>query len=73
MLNNGKRHFVIKMHEIHGGLGVRHNDDLDRKISMVGHCLVFVFGWAHCDSTGGGFILALTVCVFRAIFFVSSQ
>ena len=73
MLNNGKRHFVIKMHDIHSGLGVRHNNDLDRKFPLVGHRQVFVFGWAHCGSTGKGFILALTVCEFRAIFFVSSQ
>ena len=73
MLYNGKRHFVIRMHEIHGGLGVRHNDDHGRKFSLAGHCLVFVFGWAHCGSTGAGFILALTVCKVRTIFFVSSQ
>ena len=30
------------MHEIHGGLGFRHNDDLGRKFSSVGHCSVFV-------------------------------
>ena len=47
------------MYEIHGGLGVRHNDDIDRKFSLVGHCQVFVFGWAHCGSNGGGFSLAL--------------
>ena len=61
------------MREIHGGLGVGHNDDLSRKFSLVGHCLVFAFGWTHCGSTGGGFILALAVSEFRAIFFVSSQ
>ena len=71
MLNNGKRHFVKEMHEIHGGLGVRHSDDLAENFhwgSLPGVCL-----WAHCGSTWGGFILALTVCEFRAIFFVSSQ
>ena len=54
------------MHEIHSGLGVRHSE-LYRKFSVAGHFLVFVFGWVHCGSTGGGFILALTVCDFRAI------
>ena len=73
MLNNGKHHFVIRNAYIHGGLDVRHNDDLDRKVSLVGHYLVFVFGWAHCGSTGGEFILAQTVCEFRAIFFVSLE
>ena len=73
MLNNGKRHFVIKMYEIHGGLDIIHNDNLGRKLLLVGHCLVFVFGWAHCSSIEGGFILALTICEFRAFFFVSSQ
>ena len=56
------------MHEHHGGLGVRQNDNLGRNFSFVGHCLVFVFGWAHCGSIMGGFVLALTVCEFSAIF-----
>ena len=61
------------MHEFHGGLGFRHSVDLGRKFSLVGHCLLFVFGYARRGSAEGGFILALTVCEFRAIFFVSSQ
>ena len=45
-----------------------------RKFPWVGHCLVFFFGRADSGSTGGGFILALSVCEFKAIFFfVSSQ
>ena len=53
---------IINAHEIHGGLGFRYNDDLGRKCSLVGHCLVFVFGWAYRGSNGVGLILALTVC-----------
>ena len=59
------------MHEFHGGLGFRHKDDLGEKFSMVGHCLVFVFRWAHMAQLGEG--LFSSVCEFRAIFFVSSQ
>ena len=38
-----------------GGLGIRLNDNPDVKLSLVGQCLMFVFGWAHHGST-----LALT-------------
>ena len=51
------------MHEIHGGLGFRHNDDLGRKLSLVGHYLVFVFGWTHSGSTGGGGVFKLRLSV----------
>ena len=57
MQYNEKRQFVIiNAHEIHGGLDFRHNNDLGRKSTLVGHCLVFVFGWALRGSTGGGLI-----------------
>ena len=42
------------MHEIHDGLGVRHNDDHGRKFSLVGHCLVFVFGCPTVAQLGEG-------------------
>ena len=69
MLNYKKRHFEYEMHENHGGLDFKLHDDPGIKLSSVGQCLVFVFSWAHCDSTD----LTLTVCELRAIFFVSSK
>ena len=68
MLNNGKRHFVKR--NAWNSRWVRRQTQWRpwQKFSLVGHCLVFVFGWAHCGSTVGGFILALTVWEFRVIF-----
>ena len=42
------------MHEIHGGLGVRQKDDLDRKFSLVVHCLVFVLDGPTVAQLGEG-------------------
>ena len=72
MLNNEKRHFVIRNAWNSRWLGFRHNDDLGIKLSLVGQCLMFVFEWAYRGSIGGVF-LALTVYEFKAIFFVWSQ
>ena len=47
-------YFEIIMHGIHGGLGFGYNDDLGMKLSLVGQCLMFVYGWAHRGSAGGG-------------------
>ena len=44
------------------GFGLRPNEELDHKPSLVGWCLGLDFGWAYCGSTSG-FSLALTVCV----------
>ena len=55
MLNNEKRHFVLNNARNSRCLGFRHNEDLGIKLSLLGHCLMFVFEWAHCGSTGGDF------------------
>ena len=51
MLTNEKRHFV-KKHDNRSGAGFRLNDDPSINLSSVGQCLMIVFGWAHCGSTG---------------------
>ena len=61
--------FSLQLHD--GGSALRLNLDHDLKLSSVGQCLMFVFGWAHRGPTRV-FTLALTVCEFRAHFFVSS-
>ena len=72
MLNNEKRHFVIRKVWNSRWLGFRHNDDIGIKLSLVDQCLMFIFEWGHRGSNGV-VVLALAVYKFRAIFFVSSQ
>ena len=45
MLNNGKRHFVIR--NAWNSEWVRLNDDSGIKRPSLGQCLLFVFGWAN--------------------------
>ena len=49
------------MHEIHDGSDFRLRDGYGISHTSVGQRLMFVFSWAHCDSIGGWFSLALTL------------
>ena len=40
------------MHEIHNGSDLRLSGHHGVKLSSVGQCLMFVFGWADQGSTG---------------------
>ena len=48
MLNNEKTSFCNKnVHEIHARSDFRLNNNPCIKLSSVGQCLMFVFGWGH--------------------------
>ena len=52
------------------GFGLRPNEELDLKPSLVGWCLGLDFSWAYCGSTSGS-SLALSVCVCLFVSFDS--
>ena len=60
------------MHEIHDVSDFRLYEDYGMSLPSVGQRLIFVFSWAHCDSTWVVLKL-LTVSELRTNFFVSWQ